>query len=281
MLDNFEQLVDAAPAVSDLLSRAPGVTVLVTSQAALRLSEEHEVLDELEALVDRSLVVRAGERFGMLESIHEFARERLADDTVTARHAAWALGLAEAAEANLEGPDAAVWLRRLDDDHENLVAAAEHAAAAGDAETAQRLTGALWRFWLARGAVAEGRRLVGAALAAGTASPEAGARAREARVVTNLGVLHVFAGEYEAAQAAMRRPRRSGASWATSAASASSPRTSGSSTRAAATSTAPPSCSRRASSSRGRPPTRRTSPRRCTCSAASSPAAATTAAPCR
>ncbi len=359
VLDNFEQLVDSAPAVSDLLSRAPGVTVLVTSQAALRLSGEHEValaplaaepavelftararvadtddpavaeicrrldglplaielaaartraltpaailerlssrldlltggprdaparqrtlraaiewshdllsdaerdafaalavfaggwsfdaaeavlgdvLDELEALVDRSLVVRAGERFGMLESIHEFARERLADDTVTARHAAWALGLAEAAEANLERPDAAVWLRRLDDDHENLVAAAEHAAAAGDAETAQRLTGALWRFWLARGAVAEGRRLVGAALAAGTASPEAGARAgnaagvlagaagdhaaaraaltgalacareagdraREARVVTNLGVLHVFAGEYEAAQA--------------------------------------------------------------------------------
>jgi predicted ATPase/DNA-binding SARP family transcriptional activator len=359
VLDNFEQLVDAAPAVSDLLSRAPGVTILVTSQAALRLSEEHEValaplaaepavelfvrrartadaddpavaeicrrldglplaielaaartralspaailerlgrrldlltggprdaparqrtlraaiewshdllsdaerevfaelsvfaggwsfdaaeavlgsvLDELETLVDRSLVVRTGERFGMLESIHEFARERLADDTVADRHAAWALGLAEVAEANLEGPEAAAWLRRLDDDHENLVAAADHAAAAGDAETAQRLTGALWRFWLARGAVAEGRRLVGAALAAGTASPEAGARAgnaagvlagaagdhqaaraalttalacareagdrsREARVVTNLGVLHVFAEEYEDAQA--------------------------------------------------------------------------------
>jgi predicted ATPase len=43
VLDNFEQLADAAPAVSDLLRRAPGVTVLVTSQAALRLSEEHEV----------------------------------------------------------------------------------------------------------------------------------------------------------------------------------------------------------------------------------------------
>src|SRR5262245_48009251 len=291
VLDNFEQLVDAAPAVSDLLSRAPGVTVLVTSQAALRLSEEHEValaplaaepavelflrrarvveaddpavgeicrrldglplaielaaartraltpaailerlgrrldlltggprdaparqrtlraaiewshdllsdterdvfarlsifaggwsfdaaeavrgavLDELETLVDRSLVVRAGERFGMLESIHEFARERLADAAVGDRHAAWALALAEDAEANLEGPDAAAWLRRLDDDHENLVAAAEHATAAGDAETAQRLAGALWRFWLARGAVAEGRRLVGAALALGS-----------------------------------------------------------------------------------------------------------------
>ena len=43
VLDNFEQLVNAAPVVADLLARAPGVTVLVTSQAALRLSGEHEV----------------------------------------------------------------------------------------------------------------------------------------------------------------------------------------------------------------------------------------------
>ena len=194
-----------------------------------------DVLDELEGLVDRSLVVRSGPRFGMLESIQAFARERLADDAVRARHAAWALELAEAAEAALERPDAADWLRRLDVEHENLVAAAEWACAAGDAETAQRLCGALWRFWIARGAVAEGRRLLAAALAAGTASAaasaraenaagvlagaagdheaagaafaralayarDAGDRAREARVTTNLGVLHVFAEDYARAQ---------------------------------------------------------------------------------
>jgi predicted ATPase/DNA-binding SARP family transcriptional activator len=351
VLDNFEQLVDAAPAVAELLAREPGVTALVTSQAALRLSGEHgmplaplatasavelfvgrardvdpddpaipeicarldglplaielaaartrlmapaaildrlgrrldlltggprdaparqrtlraaiewshdllsaaeqrafaqlavfsggwtleaaeqvlgDVLNELEALVDRSLVVRAGERFAMLETVHEFARERL-DEAVGERHAAWALELAEAAEAGLEGADQTDWLRRLDAERENLVAAAER----GDAETRQRIAGSLWRYWLARGAVAEGRRLVEEALAAGEASATATARAhnaagvlagaagdhdrarealtaaldhvedprREARVITNLGVLDVFAARYDDAQA--------------------------------------------------------------------------------
>ena len=351
VLDNFEQLVDAAPAVAELLAREAGVTALVTSQAALRLSGEHEVplaplatapavelfvgrargvdpddpaipeicarldglplaielaaartrlmapaaildrlgrrldlltggprdaparqrtlraaiewshdllseaeqrafaqlavfsggwtleaaeqvlgdvLDELEALVDRSLVVRAGERFAMLETVHEFARERL-DEAVVERHAAWALELTEAAEAGLERADQAGWLRRLDAERENLVAAAER----GDAETRQRIAGSLWRYWLARGAVAEGRRLVEEALSAGAASATAAARAhnaagvlagaagdhdrarealtaalehvedrrREARVITNLGVLDVFAANYDDAQA--------------------------------------------------------------------------------
>jgi predicted ATPase len=345
VLDNFEQLVDAAPAVAALLAREPAVTVLVTSQAALRLTGEREVplaplaaepaaalfvrrardvdpgdpaipeicrrldglplaielaaartrllapaailerlgrrldlltggprdaperqrtlraaiewshdlledgeqqtfadlgvfaggwtleaaeqvvgdvLDPLAALVDRSLVVRAGDRFQMLETIREFARERLGD-AVRDRHAIWALELAEAAEAGLEGAEQAGWMRRLDAERENLVAAAEW----GDAETGQRIAGALWRFWLARGAVAEGRRLVEAALAAGAASATAAARAhnaagilagaagdhaaartafaaalehaddgaRRARVITNLGVLDVFASD--------------------------------------------------------------------------------------
>jgi predicted ATPase/DNA-binding SARP family transcriptional activator len=362
VLDNFEQLVDAAPAVADLLTGAPGVTVLVTSQAALRLRGEHEValaplrveaavelfvrrarafdaadatiaeictrldglplaielaaartrlltpaailerlgrrldlltggprdaparqrtlraaiewshdllepperrllaqlavfaggwpldgaeavagdvLDGLETLVDRSLAVRGGDRFDMLETVHEFAREQLAasgeQDAIAARHAAWALALAEAAESGLEGPEQAEWLRRLDAERENLRAAAEWAVAAGDAETAQRLGAALWRFWLSRGAVAEGRRLLAAARGAGTASATAGARALnaagilagaagdhdaarqaftgslacaresgdrpgEARVVANLGVLDVFAEDYGSAQ---------------------------------------------------------------------------------
>ncbi len=42
VLDNFEQLLAAAPGVADLLSVAPYLKVLVTSRAALRLSAEHE-----------------------------------------------------------------------------------------------------------------------------------------------------------------------------------------------------------------------------------------------
>ena len=42
VLDNFEHLLDAAPTVAALLAGAPGVSVLVTSRAALRVAGEHE-----------------------------------------------------------------------------------------------------------------------------------------------------------------------------------------------------------------------------------------------
>ena len=42
VLDNFEQLLDAAPLVAELLARAPGMKTLVTSRAVLRLAAEHD-----------------------------------------------------------------------------------------------------------------------------------------------------------------------------------------------------------------------------------------------
>lgn len=42
VLDNFEHLLDSAPLVTDLLGAAPGLRILVTSRARLRLSGEHE-----------------------------------------------------------------------------------------------------------------------------------------------------------------------------------------------------------------------------------------------
>jgi predicted ATPase len=42
LLDNFEQVVDAAPVVSQLLEAAGQLKVIVTSRAVLRLSAEHE-----------------------------------------------------------------------------------------------------------------------------------------------------------------------------------------------------------------------------------------------
>jgi predicted ATPase/class 3 adenylate cyclase len=42
LLDNFEQIVEAAPRISELLRVAPRLTVLVTSQAALRIRGDHE-----------------------------------------------------------------------------------------------------------------------------------------------------------------------------------------------------------------------------------------------
>jgi predicted ATPase len=43
VLDNFEQIIDAAPEVTGIISQAPRVTILITSRAPLRVRGEHEV----------------------------------------------------------------------------------------------------------------------------------------------------------------------------------------------------------------------------------------------
>ena len=42
LLDNFEQIIDAAPLVGELLSSSPGLNILVTSREALHVYGEHE-----------------------------------------------------------------------------------------------------------------------------------------------------------------------------------------------------------------------------------------------
>lgn len=125
-------------------------------------------LDTLASLVDKSLVRRSGERFGMLETIREYAFERLeASSQVEAlrdRHAAWYLALAERAEPELHAVRAASWFDRLEAEHANLRMALGRMLAQTDADAALRLTGAIWTFWQERGYWSEGRRWLEAAL---------------------------------------------------------------------------------------------------------------------
>ena len=58
---------------------------------------------------------------------------------------------------HLTGPDQAVWLDRLDDEHDTLRAVLARLLADSEAEPAVRLGGALWRFWYARGHIRSGR----------------------------------------------------------------------------------------------------------------------------
>jgi len=67
-----------------------------------------------------------GPRVSMLETNREYGSEQLqarAEAGAARRHAGWYLALAEEAAPALAGPDAAAWLARLDDEHDNLRAA--------------------------------------------------------------------------------------------------------------------------------------------------------------
>jgi predicted ATPase/DNA-binding SARP family transcriptional activator/Tfp pilus assembly protein PilF len=126
-------------------------------------------LGELESLVEQSVLRRAGDRIVMLETVREFALERLADradaDSVRLRHALVLLGLAETADEALSGGRPDAWLARLEEEHANLRAAERYLAATEREDEAARLAVALSEFWLARGHEAEGLRAVERVLA--------------------------------------------------------------------------------------------------------------------
>jgi tetratricopeptide (TPR) repeat protein len=98
----------------------------------------------------------------MLETIHEFAREKLQESgeaVETKRlHAEYFLALAEEAEPELVGPDQIAWMDRLEAEHDNMRAALSWCREAGEAESALRMAGALGWFWIAWGHFSEGRR---------------------------------------------------------------------------------------------------------------------------
>ena len=140
--------------------------------------EQPSALDTVAALVHQSLVQRitpdgVEPRFAMLETIGEFAMERLVDSgeetDARRRHAAYFRQLAISAEPGLRGPDQQEWRDRLEADLDNLRAAlawgTSGSAEAEDAEQGLRLAGALWYFWFQRGVPGEGRRWLTRALA--------------------------------------------------------------------------------------------------------------------
>jgi predicted ATPase/transcriptional regulator with XRE-family HTH domain len=117
-------------------------------------------------LVEHSLLqahagVDGTPRFEMLVTIHGYAQERLVEsgeaDAIRRQHALYYLALAERAEPLLRGAEQQPWLDRLEREHDNLRAALGWALAQGEGELAQRLAGALWRFWAGRGYLTEGR----------------------------------------------------------------------------------------------------------------------------
>jgi predicted ATPase len=156
-----------------------------------------EVLDGIAQLVDNSLVRQSegadGEpRFWMLETIREYALDRLAEsgelDAVRDRHLERYLALAQTAEPELTRAGQAGWLERLTEENDNIRAALNWSFESGKVELGLQVAGALVRFWSIRGLMTEGRRwLVDALAVSAGVDPQVLARAYFAAGFAALG----------------------------------------------------------------------------------------------
>ncbi len=154
-------------------------------------------LEELSTLVDMHLVHRidavpGGDpqleaRYGMLDTIREYGRERLADagetERVRCRHMSYFLDLAEEATPHFWRAGQLVWLDRFERELGNLRLALAYCverSQAGDAEAGERglyIAGRLSQFWLLRASMHEGLMWLEQLLQTGPAAARTAARA--------------------------------------------------------------------------------------------------------
>ncbi|MDQ2982166.1 MAG: adenylate/guanylate cyclase domain-containing protein, partial [Actinomycetota bacterium] len=155
-------------------------------------------LDTLQSLVDKSLLRHTEERFWMLETIREFAAERLEEsgeaEELARRHAGHFLALAEAAEPHLR-MESVEWLDCLEPEHDNLRAVLDRFEASGETQLALRLEAAVWWFWDARNHLVEGRHRLESTLRA-----DERPTAVRARALNGAGEMAINAGDVATAR---------------------------------------------------------------------------------
>jgi predicted ATPase len=158
-----------------------------------------DAFEGVSALLEKNLLRQdegsEGEpRFVMLETIHEYAREKLEEsseaETLKRGHAEYFLALAEKAEPELKGPDQLEWRELLDAELDNMRTALSWALEGADAELGLRLAAALSRFWFDRSYFDEAQRWLEEALAQNSEAPSAA----RAKVLNGLGFLAGFQG---------------------------------------------------------------------------------------
>jgi non-specific serine/threonine protein kinase len=160
-----------------------GCTLAAAAQVSAG-ADEYLALALLSRLHDKSLLVvdqqaQAPARYRMLETVHQYAQERLdaAGEGAAARdrHLQFFAALAEQAAAQLQGPQQGTWMAVLAAEQVNLLAAHEWCLIGTDrAESGLRLVACLWRYWVASGQLERGHALAASALARVTV--QAGAR---------------------------------------------------------------------------------------------------------
>jgi non-specific serine/threonine protein kinase len=187
---------------------AGGWTLEAGARVVWSDADELVALAGLGRLVDKSLVLagRAADgstRFAMLETVRQFAQERLdltAEGPATrTRHLDYYVEFVERAAPQLVGPRLGEWLERLEPEQENLLSAhgwCEHAE--DGALKGLRLSAGLLRYWTSRGHLELGARVAREALA------RPGAQARtvhRAAALYAAGILAYSRGRYDEVEA--------------------------------------------------------------------------------
>lgn len=152
---------------------------LTIANAESQATTQDDLLEQMEALIDHSLVKRVTlekspveenpePRFHLLETVREYAQGQLEAcgerEDIQRRHASYYLALAERVEPNLPGREQITAVSMLSREQDNLRVALAWAMQHDEAEIAQRLCGALGIFWEARSQFKEARRRIDAAL---------------------------------------------------------------------------------------------------------------------
>jgi predicted ATPase len=171
---SYELLTEEEKTLFGRLSVFSGGRTLEAAEAVCDLEGKLDVLGGVGSLLEKSLLrweegSEEDPRFVMLETVYEYAREKLQEsgesEQIERAHAEHFLVLAEEANAELRGPGAAKGLERLETEHDNMRAALTWALKSKEADLALGLGGALWWFWSLRGYYGEGRRWLEGALA--------------------------------------------------------------------------------------------------------------------
>jgi predicted ATPase/DNA-binding SARP family transcriptional activator len=196
---SYQLLTDAERVLLRRLSVFRGSWTLPAMQAVAAQAplDPPGAVDLLGRLVDRSLVVldRArghrdgGPRYHLLETIRQYAAERLAEagetDAVALAHAGYLTALADRAETELRGDGQARWLPRLATERDDIDAALAWctAHATEEPDAALRLVAPLGWYWYFATHPDGGRRVAAMLAAAPGGSSTARARALQALAV--------------------------------------------------------------------------------------------------
>jgi predicted ATPase/class 3 adenylate cyclase len=208
---SYELLSEEEQILFRRLAVFTGGRTLETIEAICSPEGELDVFEGIASLIDKSLLRQEETeerepRFVMLETIHEYAREKLdacgEAEELQRRHADFFLVFAKQEDVDES-------LAHLHAERENLRTALETFARRGPPERELELATTLSAFWYMAGPAADGREALSAALARAGDAPDDLRR----RALNALGSLSYFCGCYEeafeASEAALELARRS------------------------------------------------------------------------